>query len=63
MSFGFREIFIILVVVLIIFVFFGANKIPEFARGLRKGIDEFKKAGNEFTKTVEGKGKETDKKE
>jgi len=35
------EIFIILLVVLLLF---GANKIPEIARGLGKGYHEFKKA-------------------
>lgn len=35
------EIFIILLVVLLLF---GANKIPEIARGLGKGFHEFKKA-------------------
>lgn len=35
------EIFIILLVVLLLF---GANKIPEIAKGLGKGFHEFKKA-------------------
>jgi sec-independent protein translocase protein TatA len=38
---GKGEILIILIVVLILF---GAKKIPEFAKGLGKGIKEFKKA-------------------
>ena len=38
---GFGELFLI---VLVIIVFFGPKKIPEFARGLGKGIAEFKKA-------------------
>jgi sec-independent protein translocase protein TatA len=37
---GFGELLIILVVVL---VFFGAKRIPELAKGLGKGISEFKK--------------------
>ena len=39
------EIFVILLAVLI---FFGANKIPEFARGIGKGIREFKKAADDI---------------
>lgn len=35
------EIFIILIVVLLLF---GANKLPEIARGLGKGMNEFKRA-------------------
>lgn len=38
---GFGELFLI---VLVILVFFGPKKIPEFARSLGKGIVEFKKA-------------------
>ena len=36
---GFREILIILVIILILF---GAKRIPELARSLGKGITEFK---------------------
>ena len=37
---GFGEL---LLIVLVILVFFGPKKIPEFARSLGKGIAEFKK--------------------
>lgn len=51
---GGGEIMLIMVVILI---FFGANKIPELARGLGKGIREFKDASreirNEFESHVE----------
>lgn len=40
-----QEIFIIMVVALILF---GANKIPEIARGLGKGMREFRKATDEI---------------
>ncbi|UDQ99538.1 twin-arginine translocase TatA/TatE family subunit [Lentisphaerae bacterium WC36] len=33
----------LIVIVLIILIFFGAKKIPELARGIGKGIREFKK--------------------
>lgn len=39
------EIFIILLVVLLLF---GANKLPEIARGLGKGMNEFKKATDDI---------------
>lgn len=45
MGIGGSEIFLILFVIL---VFFGANKIPEFARGLGKGLREFKKAAEDI---------------
>ena len=38
---GFGEL---LLIVFVIIVFFGPKKIPEFARGLGKGIAEFRKA-------------------
>ena len=50
---GGGEIMLIMVVILI---FFGANKIPELARGLGKGIREFKDASTEIRKEFEGHG-------
>ena len=44
------EIFFILFIVLLLF---GAKKIPEFARGLGKGIKEVKKVTNELRKEIE----------
>ena len=41
MSFGLPEILLILLAVIILF---GGKKIPELARGLGKGLKEFKKA-------------------
>ncbi|RLD66068.1 MAG: twin-arginine translocase TatA/TatE family subunit [Bacteroidetes bacterium] len=43
------EIFIILIVILLLF---GAKKIPEVAKGLGKGIKEFKKATDEIKKEI-----------
>jgi len=43
------EIFIILVVVLVLF---GAKKIPELAKGLGKGMHEFKKATEDIKKEI-----------
>ena len=36
----------IILIVLIILILFGANKIPDFVRALNSGIKEFKKATN-----------------
>jgi sec-independent protein translocase protein TatA len=43
------EIFIILVVVLILF---GAKKVPELAKGLGKGMREFKKATDDIKREI-----------
>ncbi|AYA37490.1 twin-arginine translocase TatA/TatE family subunit [Hymenobacter oligotrophus] len=47
---GGSEMLLIMVVILI---FFGANKIPELARGLGKGIREFKDASREIRSEIE----------
>ena len=47
---GGPEIFLI---VLFILIFFGAKKIPELARGLGKGIREFKDATREIKDEIE----------
>jgi len=46
---GVQEIFIIL---LFVVLFFGANKIPELARGLGKAMRELKDASNEIKKDI-----------
>ena len=43
----------ILIILLIILLLFGAKKLPELAKGLGKGIKEFKKASNEIKKEVQ----------
>lgn len=43
----------IMVILLVVLIFFGANKIPEIARGMGKGIREFKDATKEIKKEVE----------
>jgi sec-independent protein translocase protein TatA len=42
----------ILLIVLVILVLFGANKIPDFAKGLGKGMKEFKKALKEVEEDI-----------
>ncbi|MBT1687763.1 MULTISPECIES: Sec-independent protein translocase subunit TatA/TatB [Cytophagales] len=51
---GFQEI---LLIGLFVLVFFGAKKIPEFMKGLGKGVKEFKSAVNDVKKDVEEAGK------
>ena len=46
-----QEIFVILLVVLLLF---GANKIPDIAKGLGKGMREFKKATDDIKKEMSG---------
>ncbi len=49
--------FEIIIIFLVILLIFGAKRIPEIARGLGRGIREFKSATSEITKelTVEDK--------
>ena len=49
MSLGAMEITIILIVVLLLF---GGKKLPELAKGLGKGIKEFKKAKNDVSEEI-----------
>jgi sec-independent protein translocase protein TatA len=55
---GFQEILLIGVFIL---VFFGARKIPEFMKGLGKGVREFKDAMNDVKRDIEAPAKETGK--
>jgi sec-independent protein translocase protein TatA len=47
---GMQEILIILLIILLLF---GAKKIPEMAKGLGKGIREFKKAAKDVKDQVD----------
>jgi sec-independent protein translocase protein TatA len=49
------ELVLVLVAILVLF---GAKRIPEFAKGLGKGINEFKKASREVTDEIERAGEE-----
>ena len=62
-----------IIILLVILLLFGAKRIPDLARGLGQGLQEFKKASDDVKKEIE-KGKkdvidagsstkETDKKE
>jgi sec-independent protein translocase protein TatA len=56
---GFQEILIIAVVILVLF---GGRKIPEFMRGIGKGIREFNDAKNNVKKEIEEGMNEKDNK-
>ncbi len=50
MNIGWQEILLILLIALLLF---GAKKIPDLARGLGKGIREFRKGLSEIDKPLE----------
>lgn len=45
-------------IVLVLLIFFGAKKIPELAKGLGRGIREFKDATKEIKDEIEEGAKE-----
>lgn len=47
---GPQETFVILLLILLLF---GANRIPEVARSIGKGLREFQKAASEFQRAIE----------
>lgn len=47
---GYQELIIVFLIVLLLF---GGSKIPELARGLGKGIREFKKAKDDIRDAIE----------
>ena len=51
----------ILVIGLFVLIFFGAKKIPDFMKGLGKGVREFKDAVKDVKKEVEDSTKEASK--
>jgi len=60
LNLGGGEIFLVMLVVLL---FFGSDKIPELARGLGKGIREFKNATSGVQREIEESMKEVPKKD
>ena len=50
-----------IIVVLVVLLFFGAKRIPELARGLGKGIREFKDATKEVKKEIDDNVQDTNK--
>ena len=51
----------ILLILMVLLIFFGAKRIPELARGLGKGIREFKDATKEIKNEIEEGVKEDPK--
>ncbi|MFD3001967.1 twin-arginine translocase TatA/TatE family subunit [Pontibacter toksunensis] len=56
---GGTEVILILAVILLLF---GAKRIPELAKGLGRGIREFKDATNEIKSDIEGSKRDDAKK-
>jgi sec-independent protein translocase protein TatA len=52
----------IILILLVVFVFFGAKKIPEIAKGLGEGIREFRKAARDVQSEVEKETAKPDEK-
>lgn len=50
----------IALIMLIVLVFFGAKRIPELARGVGRGIREFKDATSEVKNSIEAESKKED---
>ncbi len=49
--------FEMVIIVLVILLLFGAKRIPELARGIGQGINEFRKASDDIKKEID-KGKQ-----
>jgi sec-independent protein translocase protein TatA len=54
-SFGVQEM---LVILLIVFILFGANKVPEIMRSLGQGIRTFKEESNRIMRDIESAGED-----
>ena len=54
-SFGVQEM---LVILLIVFLLFGANKVPEIMRSLGQGIRTFKEESNRIMRDIESAGED-----
>tara|TARA_B100000900_G_C20294211_1_gene599421 strand:- start:244 stop:417 length:174 start_codon:yes stop_codon:yes gene_type:complete len=50
----------IILIILIVLILFGADKIPEFVKAINVGIKEFKKATDTFKQDSENINKEKD---
>jgi TatA/E family protein of Tat protein translocase len=46
---GFSELLVIMFIILLLF---GSKRLPELARGLGKGLNEFKRAANDMKKEL-----------
>lgn len=53
LAFGMPGGWELMIIILFVVIFFGAKKIPEIARGLGKGIREFKDATKEIKNEIQ----------
>ena len=53
LAFGMPGGWELIVIILFVIIFFGAKKIPEIARGMGKGIREFKDATKEIKNEID----------
>jgi sec-independent protein translocase protein TatA len=51
----------IIVILLVVLLLFGSKKIPEFARGIGKGMREFRKATEDIKKEINEETSELEK--
>ncbi|MFY0607265.1 MAG: twin-arginine translocase TatA/TatE family subunit [Cyclobacteriaceae bacterium] len=58
LAFGMPGGWELIVIILFVIIFFGAKKIPEIARGMGKGIREFKDATKEIKNEIDEGGKD-----
>lgn len=56
LAFGMPGGWELIVIILFVIIFFGAKKIPEIARGMGKGIREFKDATKEIKNEIDEAG-------
>ncbi|REE05986.1 Sec-independent protein translocase subunit TatA/TatB [Marinoscillum furvescens] len=59
LAFGMPGGWELIVIILFVIIFFGAKKIPEIARGMGKGIREFKDATKEIKTEIDESAKST----
>lgn len=52
----------LLLILIVIFLFFGVKKLPEIAKGLGQGIREFRKAARDIQEEVDKEVKQIDDK-
>ncbi|MFH6984521.1 twin-arginine translocase TatA/TatE family subunit [Marinoscillum sp. 108] len=57
LAFGMPGGWELIVIILFVIIFFGAKKIPEIARGMGKGIREFKDATKEIKNEIDESAK------
>ena len=59
LAFGMPGGWELIVIILFVIIFFGAKKIPEIARGMGKGIREFKDATKEIKNEIDESANES----